>query len=84
VLSPYGTWGTDLHVGAPTHDAAPASTQVWTQGFTVAPGAAGELRYPVAAATTARPGGHWWALVKVAYFGRLHYTRAVPIEINTT
>jgi alpha-mannosidase len=77
VISPYGTWGTDLHVGARTHDAAPS----WTQGFTVAPGAAGELRFPVGAATTARPGGHWWALVKVAYFGRLHYTRAVPIRV---
>ncbi|HEY7486723.1 MAG TPA: glycoside hydrolase family 38 C-terminal domain-containing protein [Streptosporangiaceae bacterium] len=69
LLSPYGTWGTDLHI-------AP-----WTQGFTVAPGDGAELRYAVGVPATARPGGHWWALVKVAYFGRLHYTRAIPIEI---
>jgi alpha-mannosidase len=70
LLSPYGTWGTQVHITP------------WTQGFAVAPGAAADLRYTVRAHPAARPGGHWWALVKVAYFGRLHYTRAVPIEIT--
>jgi alpha-mannosidase len=69
LLSPYGTWGTDVHI-------TPRA-----RGFAVAPGSAVELRYAVAAAATARPGAHWWALAKVAAFGRLHYTRAVPIEI---
>ncbi|MEV4165254.1 glycoside hydrolase family 38 C-terminal domain-containing protein [Nonomuraea dietziae] len=66
LLSPYGTW--DL--------ASP-----WTQGFAVGPDAPVILRYPVGAPESARPGSHWWALVKVACFGHLHYTRAIPIEI---
>jgi alpha-mannosidase len=70
LLSPYGTWDTGLHLAA------------WARGFTVAPGAAAELRYLVEVPLTARPGAHWWALVKVAYFGHLHYTRAVPIEVT--
>jgi hypothetical protein len=69
LLSPHGTWGTDLHITP------------WTRELTVAPGLAAELRYDVGAAPTTRPGAHWWTLVKVAYFGRLHYTRAIPIEI---
>ena len=70
LLSPYGTWGTDVHITP------------WTQGFAVAPGSTADLRYTVGGHPAARPGGHWWALVKVACFGRLHYTRAVPIEIH--
>jgi hypothetical protein len=70
LLSPYGTWGTEVHISP------------WTQGFAVAPGAAADLRYTVGVHAAARPGGHWWALVKVAHFGRLHYTRAVPIKIT--
>ena len=70
LLSPYGTWGTAVHITP------------WTQGFAVAPGSTADLRYAVGAQPTARPGGHWWTLVKVTYFGRLHYTRAVPIEIT--
>jgi hypothetical protein len=72
LISPYGTWGGELHITP------------WTQSLTVAPDSTAELRYIVGATTTARPGGHWWALVRVAYFGRLYYTRAVPIEITRT
>jgi alpha-mannosidase len=70
LLSPYGTWGADVHITP------------WTRGFAVAPGGTADLRYTVGVRPAARPGGHWWALVKVAYFGRLHYTPAVPIEVT--
>lgn len=30
------------------------------------------------------PGGTYWALVKVMYFGRLLYTESIPIEILPT
>jgi hypothetical protein len=33
----------------------------------------------VDAPAAARPGSEWWAVVKVAYFGHVHYTPAVPI-----
>jgi hypothetical protein len=68
LVSPYGSW----ELLAP-----------WTQGFAVRPETAHTLRYTVQAPATARPGSHWWALVKVTYFGRLAYTEAVPITITT-
>jgi alpha-mannosidase len=53
----------------------------WTQGFAVAPAATHRLRYAVQAPATARPGSHFWALVKVMYFGRLAHTEAIPVTI---
>ncbi|MEJ3749706.1 glycoside hydrolase [Actinomycetes bacterium KLBMP 9797] len=70
VLSPYGTWGGP--------DCGVAVTP-WTQGFAVPPGSAAELAFALAAPATARPGAHWWAVVKVACFGHVHYTRTVPL-----
>jgi hypothetical protein len=29
----------------------------------------------------ARPGAHWWAVVKVMYFGRVRYSQAVPVRV---
>jgi alpha-mannosidase len=66
LLSPYGTW---------------EMVTPWTQGFAVGPAAAHTLRYSVRAPATARPGSHFWALVKVMYFGRLAHTEAVPITV---
>jgi len=66
LASPYGTWET---------------LTPWTQGFAVLPAAAQTLRFAVRAPATARPGSHFWALVKVMYFGRLAYTEAVPVTI---
>ncbi len=66
VLSPYGTW---------------EALRPWTQGFAVEPGGEAEVRYEVAVPATARAGARWWALVKIGYFGRVRYTRAVPISI---
>jgi alpha-mannosidase len=66
LLSPYGSW----------HQAGP-----WTSGFSVAAGASTVLQFDVTAAATARTGEHWWAIVKVMYFGRLRYTEPVEVTI---
>lgn len=65
LLSPYGTWEV---------------VRPWTHGFTVAAGASATLSYQVRVPVGARPGGYW-ALVKVMYHGRVHYTEAVPFEV---
>jgi alpha-mannosidase len=66
LISPFGTW---------------EAITPWTRGFTVQPAAPATLRYAVRAPATARPGSHWWALVKVMYFGRVAYTEAVPVTV---
>jgi hypothetical protein len=53
----------------------------WTRGFAVPPATTVELPFAVTAPPTARPGAHWWAAVKVACFGQVHYTETIPIEI---
>ncbi|WP_158846124.1 glycoside hydrolase family 38 N-terminal domain-containing protein [Saccharothrix deserti] len=70
LISPYGTWGDEVTIGPRT------------QAFTVPPD--GEITVPVVAtaAGTARPGSHWWALVRVAAHGRLHYTPAVRVTVR--
>jgi hypothetical protein len=72
LISPVGTWGLG----------ADALVTPWTQGFAVAPGSTTDLRYALRARADARPGAHWWALIKMAYFGRLHYTPAIPVRIS--
>jgi alpha-mannosidase len=71
LISPYGTWG-------PGHDVL---ITPWTAGFEVAPGAETVVPFELHAARTARPGS-WWALVRVTYFGRLHYTETVAVEVT--
>ncbi len=66
LVSPFGTWD---------------AIAPWTQGFCVDPGSEHAVRYEVAAPAAARPGSQWWALVKVCYFGRLHYTGAIRVSI---
>ena len=53
-----------------------------SQSVTLAPGASTELRYEFRAPVTARPGSHWWALVKFMYFGRVWYTSSIPVTIT--
>ncbi|MBC6463324.1 glycoside hydrolase family 38 C-terminal domain-containing protein, partial [Actinomadura sp. HBU206391] len=72
LISPMGTWG-------PGSDTL---VTPWTQGFAVAPGAAADLRFVIRASAAARRGAHWWVMAKVACFGRLHYTMAIPIQIS--
>jgi alpha-mannosidase len=71
LISPYGTWG----------DTADLTVTPWTRPFTVPAGGTAELRFPVRAAATARPGNRSWALVKLACHGSVRYTRAVPVEV---
>jgi alpha-mannosidase len=66
LVSPFGTW--DL-LGSTA------------QAVTLAPEASTELRYHLTAPATARPGSHWWGLVKLMYFGRVWYTEAVPVIV---
>jgi hypothetical protein len=66
LISPFGSW--DM-LGP------------WTQGFSIAPGASTVLRFAVNVPATARH-AHWWALVKVMYYGRVRYTEAIPVVIE--
>jgi alpha-mannosidase len=66
LISPHDTW---------------AFAGPWTQGFAVAPGAEIPIEFAVAPPPGTNP-GTWWALVKVMYFGRLHYTESVPLEVT--
>jgi hypothetical protein len=66
LVSPFGSW-------------EPA--RPWVQGFTALPDADATLRFTLGAPPSARPGQHWWAIVKVAYFGRCRFTD--PVEVTT-
>ena len=66
LLSPFGTW---------------AAVRRWTCGFTAEPGAERRLSFPVQVPASARPGQHWWALVKVMYFGRVRYSEPVAVTV---
>ncbi len=67
LVSPFGSW---------------AQTRPWTQGFTAEPGRSVTLGFTVTARATARPGQHWWALVKVMYFGRVRHTEPAAVTIT--
>jgi alpha-mannosidase len=67
LLSPYGSW----------HQAGP-----WTAGFSVEPGGRATVRFEVAASPAGRPGEQWWAIIKVMYFGRLHYSEPIEVTIG--
>jgi hypothetical protein len=66
LVSPFGTW---------------AALPRWTCGFSAEPGAVQTLSFPVQVPASARPGQHWWALVKVMYFGRLRYSEPVAVTV---
>ncbi|GAA0427753.1 alpha-mannosidase [Acrocarpospora corrugata] len=58
----------------PTYDMFP----VWNTGVVVPGEGDAEVRFPV----VARRPGRWWALVKVACAGWLHYTETVQVEVR--
>lgn len=66
LISPFGSW---------------LQTRPWTTGFAVGPDAASTVRFEVDIPPAARPGEHWWAIVKVMYFGRIRYSRAVEVRV---
>jgi alpha-mannosidase len=67
LVSPFGSWG---------------ETWPWSQAFRAEPGESATIAFRVAAPATARPGQHWWALVKVMYFGRLRYSEPAAVTIS--
>jgi hypothetical protein len=65
LISPFGSW---------------RRTGPWTTGFEIDAGGERTLTFNVDIPATARSGERWWAIVKVMYFGRLHYTE--PAEVT--
>lgn len=65
LISPFGSW---------------RQTGPWTTGFEIDAGGERTLTFNVDIPATARSGERWWAIVKVMYFGRLHYTE--PAEVT--
>ena len=65
-VSPWGTW----------HFIGP-----YARGFGLEAGAEGEIEFEVAVPIDAAP-GHWWAMVKLMWFGRAQYTAAVPVVVR--
>jgi hypothetical protein len=68
LVSPFGSW---------------AEARPWTQGFAAEPGGELTLGVTVTVPPTARPGQHWWALVKVMYFGRVRYSESASVMVVT-
>jgi alpha-mannosidase len=66
LVSPFGSW---------------AETAPWTCGFTAGPDQSITLDFTVTVPAAARPGQHWWALVKVMYFGRVRYSEPAAVTI---
>ena len=67
LVSPFGSW---------------SQTRPWTRGFTAEPDRDVTLGFTVTAPAAARPGQHWWALVKVMYFGRVRYSEPAAVTIT--
>jgi alpha-mannosidase len=53
----------------------------WNTGVEVPARAGARLAFPIRVPHSARP-GHWWAVVKLAHGGRLHYTEVVAVEVT--
>jgi alpha-mannosidase len=66
LLSPHETW---------------PSITPWTRGFVVESASEGDIEFFVDPPYDSGP-GTYWALVKVMYFGRLHYTESIEVRIN--
>jgi alpha-mannosidase len=67
LISPIGTW----------QAAVP-----WTQAVEVAPGGEATVSFGVTVPATATPGWHSWLLVKLMYFGRVLYSKAVALTVD--
>jgi hypothetical protein len=72
-LSPFGTWGPEADV----------LVTPWIQPFAAPPGGEPrELLWTLTRPPTARPGARLWCVLRVAAFGRVHYTEAVPLAVG--
>jgi alpha-mannosidase len=67
LVSPFGSW---------------ARARPWTRGFGAGPGEELTLGFAVTAPAFARPGEHWWAVVKVMYFGRARYSESAAVTVS--
>ncbi|HUC24889.1 MAG TPA: glycoside hydrolase family 38 C-terminal domain-containing protein [Streptosporangiaceae bacterium] len=67
LISPYGSW---------------RQTGPWTTSFEIEAGDERTLTFAVGIPATARPGERWWAIVKLMYFGRLHYTEPAEVTVR--
>jgi alpha-mannosidase len=67
LISPFGTW----------EAAAP-----WTQSVDVSPGGEATVSFGVTVPATAPPGWQSWLLVKLMYFGRVRYSRAIGLTVG--
>jgi hypothetical protein len=67
LISPIGTW----------RAAGP-----WTQSVAADPGGEATVRFAVTVPSTASPGWQSWLLVKLMYFGRVRYSKAVPLTVE--
>ncbi|MFC6081830.1 glycoside hydrolase family 38 N-terminal domain-containing protein [Sphaerisporangium aureirubrum] len=56
-------------------------TPHWNTGTTIPPTGEASLHFPLHAPTGSTP-GRWWALVKLACAGTLHYTEPIEIEVT--
>ncbi|GAA1997384.1 NEW3 domain-containing protein [Catenulispora subtropica] len=65
-VSPWGTWD---FIGP------------YAIGFSLDAGAEDEIEFEVAVPADTAP-GHWWAMVKLMWFGRSQYTAAVPVVVR--
>jgi alpha-mannosidase len=67
LISPFGSW---------------RQTGPWTASFEIETGGEQTLTFTVGLPATARPGERWWAIVKLMYFGRLHYTEPAEVTVR--
>jgi alpha-mannosidase len=67
LISPIGTW---------------QATAPWTQAVAVAPGGEATVSFGVTVPATATPGWQSWLLVKLMYFGRVRYSKAVALIVD--
>jgi alpha-mannosidase len=71
VISPYGTWGDEVHIGPRA------------QAFTAPAGSRTSVSVVATATAAARDGAHWWALVRVTCHGRLYYSPAIAVRVGS-
>ena len=53
----------------------------WNTGARLPARGEAEVVFPIEVPHSARPGS-WWAVVKIAHGGRLHYTEVVPVQVR--
>jgi alpha-mannosidase len=73
LISPFGTWG--------ANPGDQLCVEPRTRSFSLPARGSAAIGVTITAASTARPGAHWWALARIAAHGKLVYTRSVAISL---